>query len=1529
MARGGGKKKRTARAAASVELAASAAECLASADGGPKSVPTLATSHGTITGVAKATASSSPGPSDGGVKMAPTVGPIPCASAGVAALIVSPSPHASLGASDDGGATMVPTVGSSPDASDGVMASIVGPSPGASLGVIDGGAKRVPTVAPSHGTSDEGAKPMASSQRVTLPPPAVQIGEPRPSSTPQATVSQSNSPTPDQPHKPLEHPSDMETDLELVKPSKFSGQVDMEPVGEGIALLSLSESSSQVAKRKPTPSPLSADFFMKSLSSIALEQVLPLWHPGVSEKKSNSIDPVTDRHCFFSADGPKFPSPYLIEDDQNNFVSTVVDFFKSIFNGNPADAVCMGQCVPHCKSIVVTSPLRIIAAISYYPVPSGNAVVAAFATDELHRDVGWGTFLIRATMAALELMGFPSPHLYLQCQKKEPGSQTPYEFYLRQGFSETYKKRGKYPGKNRSGVTIIPHDLQAVLKEIPTMLVVPEKGAKSLRWLDLGKAGILLHSAGSGVPMPVTVSLPATLGQVQDFEMKKKIPRKEKSVWSLNDFEDGNRNPADALVSYAAFPFPGVTIAQGLRIVQGLTMIRPRTLPLSPGISSGLVVRRPLHGNGYVKITKREDRLSDDWLIGTELDMLLHFVDFDGELDKELHIFPTELTALASHLDEDLFNSDDNAFKSFHYKLCRVQRYAQKHPGVLNRSYIYFPINQDNSHWTAILAINPLDATRATTGSPCGYLVFNSLGQTTKPTCPPSGNGFFLFLTLLWRFTRRLEDGTTKEDMVFSSFSHFKAWFFKQSLMPFSTDKLRPHQQFPQYLIPCGSPNLLAQFNYDDCGFCSLAFLISMMTQVFMEGEDCFYPDNDSPVIPYFNFGYRDYQVPMNQKFVMGKALVDQSGLFGKATQQAAFLQHFRTQCLAVVDRTAATMLVTDSLPQEQQLAVTKCFNRMQDRESHYFCKGQVSPTLPLTHKMYGSVNGEPWCPVGPDGVAPYSSILPPPRPPSEIQVAAPVAVDDPPEPIVEEKLTTQKEDEAASTLLQLHPFPASSPANLGDEINVNVADDDQSLNPDCLGEVPIGFQEEHSIMVPSLADDGKPIHHAIKDWVDQCFRDQTPPMDTPDEIRRTIHIWTYDHIAAIKQDLKACMRETRRQFLKMKIARLRDVIREEQQSLDINVKYFTDIYLKSTRTVVTGLSFVPDKCNKRDGHFVGLFEYDGHRTGKRVREEIAVDEGWTEEALEPGIAAYVKKMTISKTIDPESFFDIPPTTAYLDMRPIWKVNYYPERTVVESVVETATQARERGHKSADGLYKKKVKTRTAPEKWKVMYQDRSMEVKSRKFLVERFGKTYLNLVKAGASKKGFFPVPPGSAKDKGANLIPVPTPRAAAVKVKYPQKQLNTCVFSSFASALNHAGFVEHAARVNLAGIDRFFKSPKPMQDLCQFVRGELCLGLHITKFGHSTTVGDLAAATSDNIVLVLLCGSDQRSDHVVAIYNDLIFDSNVEMAMPFCRENLDYCCTDSTGEPSFSYFVKGYTFHRKAGMGAGRSKKKQKRVT
>jgi hypothetical protein len=677
---------------------------------------------------------------------------------------------------------------------------------------------------------------------------------------------------------------------------------------------------------------------------------------------------------------------------------------------------------------------------------------------------------------------------------------------------------------------------------------------------------------------------------------------------------------------------------------------------------------------------------------------------------------------------------------------------------------------------------------------------------------------------------------------------------------------------------------------------------------------------------------------------------------------------------------------------------------------------------------MYGSVNGEAWRPVRPDGLANYSSILPAPRPPTEVKVGAaavvddPVepmvekklatqkeTVDDPVEPMVEKKLATQKENDAASTLLQLHPFPvadsksppskfdsrvrniigtsvvvcdtddqsaceegvvltiapkpkksvimdADDSAFLGgyalraiddvgdediqlvdlgqivgeevDEINMNVADDEQSMNPDCLGEVPIGFQEEH-IMVPSLDDQGKRIDHAIKDWVDQCFRDQTPPMDTPDEIRRTIHIWTYDHIAAIKQDLRVCMRETRRQFLKMKISRLRDVIREEQRSLDINVKHFTDIYLKSTRTVVTGLSFVPKKCNKRDGHFVGLFEYDGHRTGKRVREEIAVDEGWTEEALEPGIAAYVKKMTISKTIDPESFFDIPPTTAYLDMRPIWKVNYYPPRTVVEKVVETAAEARARGHKSADGLYKKKVKMRTVPEKWKVMYQDRSMEVKSRQFLVERFGKTYLNLVKAGACKKGFFPVPPGSAKDKGANLIPVPTPRAAAVTVKYPQRQLNTCVFSSFASALNHAGFVEHAARVNLAGIDRFFKSPKPMQDLCQFVRGELSLGFHITKFGRNTTVGDLASVTSEKIVLVLLHGSDQRSDHVVAIYNNLIFDSNVEMAMPFCRENLDYCCTDTTGEPSFSYFVKGFTFHRKAGMGAGRSKKKQKRVT
>ena len=53
----------------------------------------------------------------------------------------------------------------------------------------------------------------------------------------------------------------------------------------------------------------------------------------------------------------------------------------------------------------------------------------------------------------------------------------------------------------------------------------------------------------------------------------------------------------------------------------------------------------------------------------------------------------------------------------------------------------------------------------------------------------------------------------------------------------------------------------------------------------------------------------------------------------------------------------------------------------------------------------------------------------------------------------------------------------------------------------------------------------------------------------------------------------------------------------------------------------------------------------------------------------------------------------------------------------------------------------------------------------------------------------------------------------------------------------------------------------------------------------------------------LVSLIGSDRNNDHCVALYDDLIFDSNEDFALKRNINNLNYCC--SSIETS-SKFVK-----------------------
>jgi hypothetical protein len=83
-------------------------------------------------------------------------------------------------------------------------------------------------------------------------------------------------------------------------------------------------------------------------------------------------------------------------------------------------------------------------------------------------------------------------------------------------------------------------------------------------------------------------------------------------------------------------------------------------------------------------------------------------------------------------------------------------------------------------------------------------------------------------------------------------------------------------------------------------------------------------------------------------------------------------------------------------------------------------------------------------------------------------------------------------------------------------------------------------------------------------------------------------------------------------------------------------------------------------------------------------------------------------------------------------------------------------------------------------------------------------------------------------------------------------------------------------------AGMMTYMKVALPLKSLCQFVHS-LRLKFHITKFAPTFSVEDLLTAPSDEILLVLMGGTDGRRDHCITVYDGLIFDAN---------ETREACC-------------------------------------
>ena len=157
-----------------------------------------------------------------------------------------------------------------------------------------------------------------------------------------------------------------------------------------------------------------------------------------------------------------------------------------------------------------------------------------------------------------------------------------------------------------------------------------------------------------------------------------------------------------------------------------------------------------------------------------------------------------------------------------------------------------------------------------------------------------------------------------------------------------------------------------------------------------------------------------------------------------------------------------------------------------------------------------------------------------------------------------------------------------------------------------------------------------------------------------------------------------------------------------------------------------------------------------------------------------------------------------------------------------------------------------------------------------------------------------------------------------------------NTCLVSSFASALHLAGF-ESTATALIEQVDRLKQGTKLVTKFIHFVNG--------TKTRNAN--GDkmvLIAKTHFDIVngpgpaVVILQGSDCSVTHAVAVFDKYLIDASWNYAMPRTQENLNWSCSPAVFlAPSVVYVLEPTPNrgggHRKKKRRRGSRSKKQKR--
>jgi len=338
------------------------------------------------------------------------------------------------------------------------------------------------------------------------------------------------------------------------------------------------------------------------------------------------------------------------------------------------------------------------------------------------------------------------------------------------------------------------------------------------------------------------------------------------------------------------------------------------------------------------------------------------------------------------------------------------------------------------------------------------------------------------------------------------------------------------------------------------------------------------------------------------------------------------------------------------------------------------------------------------------------------------------------------------------------------------------------------------------------------------------------------------------------------------------------------------------------TEAMVHGL-----KYNPREDTFVALLVYNVKtKEGKleKKEEKIAVSKDWIKDAdYAKGVIQHV--INLGNT---DGFVPVPEgETILIHTKKVHKLQYVHPHT--RWVVDPQWKRSLRSNSDSPGG--KHMKQIQAPGYWEVIFHGETQPIRTDEDFVKQFKTGFLEEVKR--MRCGFVDIPVGDFKESHLHAYPkLQVPEAPQVHFVQSEGE-DLCVSKSLASALYAIGFDNAAKSINHFGESQLRGGTvDAIRKVGQFAETQLPTWItrKVLKRPHMFDWQLLQEQMKDTMVLAVLNESDGNGSHAVTIHSGFVYDANEVVAIPLCKEALDYCCSTSTVKNEFVSFRKATLF-------------------